>query len=437
MRREADGRVDERTARNMERVQEGGGREDDPRVQEPRPEVPGPGATNGADQDERNQDHGSDDHGEVADRRPEAGQAAGDDGAPALIQELSEAGMGGDRIPFVDRADPEGGAVRAGRRDGTKDGHLASPPRPHHQQEETEAPDRSPERNRAAILDVEPAAAAAPAAHPSPAIPEPDQPDRGAEEDPVVPAERSEPGQQARECVGPVVPFQTSGGHPDRRRDEGVHDREVFGLGHEDRGGGRDGRENAGRDRDQRLGAGVPGDGPGQRCRERSDQHQRQRRSQRRGSKDRDERHLNEACQRQPVRVRWNRERRDIGDAVAHLREDPDEVHVEAVARGDGPGDIDVVVRIRVGGVGVDGDQRKADQKREHEQRDRGPHGWERSSRGAAVARRRLPLRHLASRPADTFRRVMRLGASLLARGTLPGSRCGTSPAGLRTLSAA
>ena len=92
------------------------------------------------------------------------------------------------------------------------------------------------------------------------------------------------------------------------------------------------------------------------------------------------------------MRVRWNRERWDIGDAVAHLREDPDEVHVEAVARGDGPGDIDVVVRIRVGGVGVDGDQRKADQKREHEQRDRGPHGWERSSRGAAVARRRLTL---------------------------------------------
>ena len=67
--------------------------------------------------------------------------------------------------------------------------------------------------------------------------------------------------------------------------------------------------------------------------------------------------------------------RRDRGDLVADLGEDPDEVDVEAVAGGNRPGDVDVVVAVGVGRVGEDRDQREADQQREQEQRDRCPPG--------------------------------------------------------------
>ena len=64
-----------------------------------------------------------------------------------------------------------------------------------------------------------------------------------------------------------------------------------------------------------------------------------------------------------------------IRDPVADLGEDPDEVDVQAVAGGDRPGDVDVVVAVRVRGIRVDRDQGEADEQRQHEQGDGGPHG--------------------------------------------------------------
>ena len=53
--------------------------------------------------------------------------------------------------------------------------------------------------------------------------------------------------------------------------------------------------------------------------------------------------------------IQWafdgDRQDRVRRDRAADLREDPDEVDVEALARGEVPGDVDVVERIGVGRV--------------------------------------------------------------------------------------
>ena len=55
--------------------------------------------------------------------------------------------------------------------------------------------------------------------------------------------------------------------------------------------------------------------------------------------------------------VRGDREGRIGRDPSADLGEDPDEVDVETVARDERPGDVDVVVGIGIGRVGMERDE--------------------------------------------------------------------------------
>ena len=113
--------------------------------------------------------------------------------------------------------------------------------------------------------------------------------------------------------------------------DERHGDRECLGLGHEhgDRAGNGD--EDARGPGRVRGAPGIASDRPRERRRQRADQQARERAREGRGTKERDERRLEEARERQPVRVRRDWQRRDIRDARADLGEDPDEVDVQAV----------------------------------------------------------------------------------------------------------
>ena len=62
-------------------------------------------------------------------------------------------------------------------------------------------------------------------------------------------------------------------------------------------------------------------------------------------------------------------------DLVADLGEDPDEVDVQAVARGEVPRDVDVVGGIGVRRVGEEDHQSDPDDERKQIQEDRDPHG--------------------------------------------------------------
>ena len=62
-------------------------------------------------------------------------------------------------------------------------------------------------------------------------------------------------------------------------------------------------------------------------------------------------------------------------DLAADLGEDPDEVDVEAVARGERPGDVDVVVGVGVRRVREEGDEDEPDDERKQIQGERDPHG--------------------------------------------------------------
>ena len=156
----------------------------------------------------------------------------------------------------------------------------------------------------------------------------------------------------ANERPSPLSPRAVQ---PERRRHERMEDREVLRLGHEDGRGAGDRRQHARRDADDRARAGVAGDEPGQRRGERADQDATAARSATAvGPRSGDERRLDEARERQPVRVRRDRQHRGCGQVVADLGEDPDEVDVQAVAGRDRPGDVDVVVGVGVGGIGED-----------------------------------------------------------------------------------
>ena len=62
-------------------------------------------------------------------------------------------------------------------------------------------------------------------------------------------------------------------------------------------------------------------------------------------------------------------------EAATHLREDPDEVDVEAVAALDSARNIGVVVRVRVGRIREQDEEREAHEERNEIQDDRQPHG--------------------------------------------------------------
>ena len=111
VRGEPDRRMDEGAAGDVERVEEGRGQEDDPGVDEPRREVPGADPPDRADEHERDQDDRADHDHEVAERRREAVEAAGEDRSQALVEEAPEAGLGRDRVPLADRPDPQRGAA--------------------------------------------------------------------------------------------------------------------------------------------------------------------------------------------------------------------------------------------------------------------------------------------------------------------------------------
>src|SRR5439155_26617654 len=133
------------------------------------------------------------------------------------------------------------------------------------------------------------------------AIPGEHQPDGEAEDEAVVPGERREADEEARRDVGPRAALETKDGEPDGRRDERLEDREVLGLGHEDRAGGGDRREDPGSDADGSSGPRVAGDEPRQRRRDRADQERRDRGRDRRRVEQDDERRLEERRRRQPV----------------------------------------------------------------------------------------------------------------------------------------
>ena len=237
-------------------------------------------------------------------------------------------------------------------------------------------PDRRGERDRPAVLDVDPAAGAPPAPPPADPVAEPDEADRGAEEDAVVPAQAGEAGQEAGEGIGAPVALQAARRAPERRGDERLHDREVLGLGHEDRrrrgdrarGPRRPWRRSARRATSRAIAqvsgaASEPMIASG-----RAEASAVGPRTAMNGA-------WTKLASGQPVGVRGDREDGGIRDPVADLGEDPDEVDVEAVPARDGPRDVDVVVRIRIGRVRVGRDEDQSDDQREAEQGDRSPHG--------------------------------------------------------------
>ena len=72
--------------------------------------------------------------------------------------------------------------------------------------------------------------------------------------------------------------------------------------------------------------------------------------------------------------VARNREVRDGRNASADLDEDPDEVDVEAVAGSQRVRNLDVVIRIRIGRIGEQGEEYESDGKRKREQEQGDPH---------------------------------------------------------------
>ncbi len=192
---------------------------------------------------------------------------------------------------------------------------------------------------------------AAGSAHRPPAVPQERGAQHGEDQHAVVARERRQAGEQPRQGEGPGVAPQAPRGEEQRPGDQRLVQGEVVRLGHVDEGQGRERDQHARAHAHVRGRARVPPDRPRQRRGERPRDHERQRRGHRRGAQQPDERHLHQRRQRHPVRVGRDREHGVRRDGPADLREDPDEVHVEAVAGGQLPRDVHVVEGIGVGRV--------------------------------------------------------------------------------------
>ena len=374
VRREPDGRVDERAARDVERIEERRAREGHERVDEPRLEVARAAAAGDPEEEERQEDDRRDHHREVAERIQEPLQPRGDDRAPALAEEPGRRRVGRDRVPLRDLADPQGRAGRRRRRDGAEDRDLAEPPRPHDQHEQAEGREGREERDRRPVVDPGPRPSAPAISQEPQPVRQPDQGDRAGEEDAVVPRERRQAREETGEGERSTVALEPPRGQPQGRRDERVEDREVLGLGQKDGDGARDGADDARRRADDGPGAGVTRDEPRQGRDQRADEDARQGVRQRRRAEDGDERRLDEAREREPVGVRGDREDRRIREPVADLGEDPDEVDVQPVAGRDRPRDVDVVVEIGVRGIRVQRYEDGANDQRQRVQQQRRAH---------------------------------------------------------------
>ena len=147
--------------------------------------------------------------------------------------------MGGDRIPLADRADPERGAARARRRDRAEDRELSSPPRAHDQHEQRPAADRGEERDRAPILHVDPSCRPRRARHQRTRSTSQTRPIAPARSTPSLRPRDARPASSPATANGAAVALEAPRRAPERGRDQRMEDREVLGLGHEDRGRAR------------------------------------------------------------------------------------------------------------------------------------------------------------------------------------------------------
>ena len=142
--RQGDGRMDEGSARDVDRRHERREREEDRGVRQERPEVHRPPLGPAPDQHERQEDAAGHERREDADGRHEAPDAAEEQRNGALAQQVAEGRRRRDRIPLLDRADVQD-LARGGRRgELAEDLELADPPRRHDREEQPEARDRRP-----------------------------------------------------------------------------------------------------------------------------------------------------------------------------------------------------------------------------------------------------------------------------------------------------
>ena len=191
-------------------------------------------------------------------------------------------------------------------------------------------------------------------------VPQPDGAQDREHEDAVVARQRRDAGEQARGDERAAAPAQAAGGEPQRPGDERLVQREVVGLDHVHE------RQRRERDEDRPRRAATIRGAPASRAIDPgsgaavapmsangiADANAV-------GPEEPDERHLDERGERHPVRVRRDRQDRVRRDRAADLGEDPDEVDVEAVARGELARDVHVVEGIGVRGVGK---QRRGDE---------------------------------------------------------------------------
>ena len=255
-----------------------------------------------------------------------------------------------DAVPLGDVADVQD-ASRGGRgRQRAEDGQLTRIPGRDREREQDDGAGRGGERDACRPRRVPPGGATR--ADP---VPQDDREQDGEHEDAVVARQRGDAREEPREHEVPRAALQAARREPQRAGDQRLVEREVVRLGHVHERQRRERRQDARAERDGVGCAGVAADLPGQRRRERTDQRERDGGGDRRGPEEPDERHLDDRCQGHPVGVGGDREDRVGGDRATDLGEDPDEVDVEPVARGELPGDVDVVVGIGVGGVGEEG----------------------------------------------------------------------------------
>ena len=210
----------------------------------------------------------------------------------------------------------------------------------------------------------------------SPAVDEEEQPQRDPDQDPVGAGERCQCDQRPRNGEASAVAPQPASAQPERADHQRLVEPEVVGLRHERRREDRDRRQQAGAERDPLACPGVARERPRHRRGERAQQDERQRGCQRRRSQEPDEGHLDDRGQRHPVRVGRDGEDRVGGDLPPDLHEDPDEVDVESVSRGQAAGDVHVVVRVRVCGIGEMQEQERPDRDGEHEQQEVASARW-------------------------------------------------------------
>ena len=297
---ERDRRVEERPERHVDREQQAGCGEQEAGVDEEDAIVDRSPLQPAADEQERGQHERQDDDRVVADGGDEPEDPAREQRPDPLAEEVRERRRGIDAVHLGDRPDEQDLAVRGRRRDAPEGRELAQPPRADDDEEQREARDGAPPRDRRFAAEL--------GSPGPPAVPQEHEGEGGADEDPVVAGEGRQADEHAGDGHGSAIASQGSGAHPDRRGPQRFVDREVVRLAEEDGRGGGDGGHERGADRDGRAGAHVAGDEPGQRRSGRPDERERDVRHPGGRPEHGHERQLDDRREGQPVGIAGDRQ---------------------------------------------------------------------------------------------------------------------------------